>query len=648
MRFEWLAILALLAAVGVGFGRRRNFSPSWWLLALFLLVATALWAWWRDVRRRQSVQADAAFFASVPREGRPDGYVSSDHCQACHPGQYASWHRTFHRTMTQFAGSTSVVGNFDNVTLELAGQKYRLERLGDEFWVELDDSDSVTAARNPARRLGHAPRVKQRVGLVTGSHHLQVYWLPGKHGNLQTVLPFAWLIEDKRWVPFHQTFLRDPALPLQPSVWNLNCIQCHATGGQPRPDLQVKDWDTRSGELGIACEACHGPGEKHVAVNGSPGRRYASHYMDQGDPSITNPARLPSKIASQVCGQCHGIKWIPNREEWRREGFRFRPGQDLATTTPIVRPTKLDEQPWVKAAAMQNPTFLEDHYWSDGMVRVSGREYNGLLESPCHQRGELSCLSCHALHQSAPEDQLAPQMDGNGACLSCHGQFRTELVAHTHHLAGSPGSECYNCHMPHTTYGLLKAIRSHQIDSPSVPATQKTGRPNACNLCHLDQTLGWTAQHLATWYRQPMPELDAVEQNVSAAVVGLLKGDAGQRALIAFSMGWAPAKQAAGTQWLAPYLAQLLDDPYSAVRYIAQRSLKRLPDYQNFAYDFTGSAEHRATAPARALGLLTKAEGNRTLRSQPQLFIDTRGELQQDEIRALRQQRDNHSMDLQE
>ena len=47
--------------------------------------------------------------------------------------------------------------------------------------------------------------------------------------------------------------------------------------------------------------------------------------------------------------------------------------------------------------------------------------------------------------------------------------------------------------MTATTYGLVKAIRSHLIDSPTVESSLTTGRPNACNLCHLDRTLDWTA-----------------------------------------------------------------------------------------------------------------------------------------------------------
>jgi len=128
------------------------------------------------------------------------------------------------------------------------------------------------------------------------------------------------------------------------------------------------------------------------------------------------------------------------------------------------------------------------------MVRVSGREYNALLESPCHQRGAMTCLSCHSMHKSDPDGQLARAGDGDAACTQCHRAIGDNVAAHTHHRADSSGSTCYNCHMPHTTYGLLRAMSSHQVTVPRVQDTTEAGRPNACNLCHLDKTLAWWRQ----------------------------------------------------------------------------------------------------------------------------------------------------------
>ncbi len=250
----------------------------------------------------------------------------------------------------------------------------------------------------------------------------------------------------------------------------------------------------------------------------------------------------------------------------------------------------------------RNPDLLRDFFWSDGMVRVSGRDYNGLLESPCYQGGKFSCLSCHSLHESDPESQLARNRTGNGACTQCHERFREEtpLTVHTRHQAGSSGSLCYNCHMPHTTYGVLKAIRSHQVSSPRVVDELATGRPNACNLCHLDKPLAWAANQLGRWYGHSIPDLSEDQTAVADAVRLALAGDAGQRVLVAWHLSWEPALQVSGRSWVPPVLAQLLDDPYAAVRCVAERSLKQIaPSLVTSDYDYTVAPDSRP--PFRAL-----------------------------------------------
>src|SRR5690606_23636392 len=44
----------------------------------------------------------------APLEQIDSGYASSGACRSCHPGEYASWHRSYHRSMTQLAGPDSV------------------------------------------------------------------------------------------------------------------------------------------------------------------------------------------------------------------------------------------------------------------------------------------------------------------------------------------------------------------------------------------------------------------------------------------------------------------------------------------------------------------------------------------------------------
>ena len=593
MSLEW-SMIALLAAAAL-WSLVRN-TRSWGARAgfLLLLAGTVLGGLVWKSRAGGKVAARTQFLRTLPLETRAGGYVRSETCRSCHPEQYSSWHRSFHRTMTQRATPEAVRGDFNDVTLRFKDETFHLSRRGDEFFVEMVDPDwkHVRALKERAYLRGEGPplspepnppRVKKRITMTTGSHHMQTYWVAGKYGNQQYNIPFTYLFEESRWVPRNDVFLMPPQAPEKLQTWNNNCLGCHATAGQPQQDQRTLVLNTRMAEFGIACEACHGPAGEHVRANASPGRRYTLHRRAKADPTIVNPARLSAKKSSEVCSQCHAARYsreysnwlVEGTEYWQRQGLEphrpLLPGKDLLLLNP-----EADEQ----QAAQFNS--LVGFFWRDGMVRVSGREYNGLAESPCFQRGEMSCLSCHSLHKMIdPDDQLARGMDSNQACYQCHGAFQAKLSEHTHHSAHSSGSLCYNCHMPHTTYGLLKAIRSHQITSPTVKSSLETGRPNACNLCHLDRSLAWTAKNLRSWYQQPIPAIGTELPNAPAAVMWLLRGDAGQRALIAWHMGWSPAVQISETNWLVPYLAETLDDPYSAVRYIGQRSLKRIPGFEH-------------------------------------------------------------------
>ena len=562
------------------------------------VLAWGAWAWWLPA------------VAPVPPPDRPleilrDGYVSSGACRACHPRNYDTWHDSWHRTMTQVAHPDRVLGDFDSALVEVHGRRYGLHREGDDLWADLPREDGG--------------RERVRVVLTTGSHHMQVYWYPAGNGRMLDQLPLVWLKEASRWVPRNAAFVRPPedAAPHEAGRWNATCIQCHTTRGRPRllnlSALSLRAGvDSEAAELGIACEACHGPGEAHVAANRDPLRRYRLHLTEQPDPTIVNPTRLPPRRSAQVCGQCHSV--FTAGDEARRvialdDGHDFRPGEDLEASRRIVRRGHgTGEAPWA-GATEEERELVPASFWPDGVVRVSGREYNALTASPCFAHGDeakgmITCLTCHRLHQAADDlrspaewadDQLEQGMRTDRACLGCHERFREARVRrdHTRHPEGSAGALCYNCHMPPTTYGLLKAMRDHTIASPSARTPLESGRPDPCTLCHLDRPLGWAADWLERWYGQPPPELDEVRRRVPESVVAALAGDAGARVLAAWAMGWAPALEASGTGWQLPILGVLLDDPYDAVRYVATRSASRHPGADLSEYDFLSPAGER-------------------------------------------------------
>jgi hypothetical protein len=571
------SVLSRLAVVAVS---------AAWVAAIAWVAASALpWSRARDERS----------LAQRPIEVRQGGYVSSKTCQSCHPGEHATWHGSYHRRMTQVARPESIVAPFDGVELAVYGEEYRLEQRGDELWVERSAP-------------GSSPR-EYRVALTTGSHHFEAYWLESGERRKVALFPFTYQIAEQRWIPFDALMLQPPGARQavgEGGTWNRFCIHRHTTRPSPRA-LDPDGMDSMVAEFGIACEACHGPGDEHIGTNRNPLRRYLLHLGGRADSTIVQPGRLPHAQRSQVCGQCHSVRepYPDDRvRDWMQNSYSYRPGDDLFETRTIAH----------EDGRQTLTSDIQTRFWSDGEVRVNGREYNSLLRSPCHQRGDLSCFSCHRMHQ-APEDprsmaewandQLDPEMDGPRACLQCHTRFEDESVrvAHTRHARESSGSDCLNCHMPYTAWGLQKATRSHEVDSPTATESIETGRPNACNLCHLDRTLAWTASRLEEWYEIPAPDLGERQQSIAAGVLWLVSGDAGQRALIAWHMGWEPAQQASGSSWMAPYLAFALEDPYAAIRSVAQRSLRGLDGFEELDVDLMAPPEAWQAAIDRAAQL---------------------------------------------
>jgi hypothetical protein len=597
-----------------------------------------------------------------------DSYASSRACRACHPAEYSSWHDSYHRTMTQVATSRTVIPSFESVLIEnVYGSDVRLERKEDGFFASFDDPDW----NEPE---GSRPRIKRQVVMITGSHHQQVYWYPTGHGRLLGQLPATYLIKAKRWIPRRAAVLHPPADPVfsETGHWNSTCIACHATHGKPEFDtpfgsqaIETQDVQTTSTEFGIGCEACHGPGQRHVRENRNPLRRYWLHLTGRPDRAAVLPTRLSPRLSSQVCGQCHSVWefYDPRGErEANSAGLPYRPGDDLSATRFVALPTRNTETATMKTLLAEDRGFINDSFWPDGMIRVTGREYNGLIESPCFKHATddartLTCFSCHAMHKT-PEDQrasetwadaqLAPGMDGNQACLRCHQFSPAKVAAHTNHRADSPGSSCYNCHMPNTTYGLLKTVRSHQISSPSVAASVTTGRPNACNLCHLDKTLAWTSEYLDKWYRTPKASLGDDEESIAASLLWLLSGDAAQRVLIAHAFGWQPAQQASGTGWMPFYLAQLMDDPYEAIRFIAYRSLRELPGFESVAYDFVAPPRQRFAAVLGVIDLWRSGRAPIRRQTEPQLLFNSDGTLRGEAVTRLLKARNHRRVLLRE
>jgi hypothetical protein len=541
----------------------------------------------------------------------------------------------------------AVLGDFAGAVYEYGGTRTRM-------------------TRDPAGRFlmtfsSQAAEKTVEIVRAVGSRRIQQYL--ARVGTELWRLPIAYHLEERRWFHMNGAFLtadpfvEDPGRQAENqdesddgrpvfggmahgfdrhvTRWNDNCVFCHNVAANPGRDPASGGFRTTVAELGIACEACHGPGADHVRANAaSLARRRVLDESGAADPTITHPGRLSPTRSADVCGRCHGQRLADDLGPFLTHGDPFVPGEDLGLySAPLWQDTPLHG----------DRTAFAARFWNDGTPRLTAYEYQGLLLSACAARGTLTCTSCHGMHEGSPRGQLRPSAEGDAACTSsCH---RTLAISankalHSHHAASSPGARCVACHMPKIVFGVLDLHVSHRIERPDVARDVATGRPDACTLCHVERTRAWALEASARWWPpDPAAEPGAGDQGADAVGAGgdrlapldaLFAGDPIARAVAAEALGTAPfeavpdAGGGAGlglngatptptapatvTALRATREAALLDamaaDRYPAVRHLAARALARLLGADQ-GPALTLATAFDATAPAaRRAGIL--------------------------------------------
>lgn len=585
------------------------FGPAllWLVAAVAGLAATA---------------ADPDAWAAIDR--RAGGLAGSQRCAVCHPAEAASWRASYHRTMTQPAVGAAVLAPFAGESIDHIGFRATMTRgAGGAPHVRVAPVDAQGRATGPALL---DVDVRLTVGSHRYQQYVAQIDRGGGPGELWR-LPVAWHLAERRWIPMNAAFLEPEGLHGDPddylrhlSRWNDNCILCHNTEPSPGrhdrsgaanrqgaelvvgtglkgqvdvsagtgpighmdmsggtgpagqvdmavgagPAGQGPHWfASRVAELGIACEACHGPAGGHLERQTSPARRLLG---GAGDPAIAHPGRLAPREESGLCGRCHGNRIAADVAAVLRAGDGFLPGTDLAR---VSRPIWADAH-----IGGSDETPFAPRFWPDGTARLSAYEYQGLLQSPCYQDGApggLGCNHCHDMHGERPSMQVRAGRDGAAACADCHAL----PAAHGGH---GPAITCQDCHMPRITYGLLEGMISHRIASPDPAAwVGRHDQPDACTQCHVDRSRAWAAAQMpALGLRGPAPAAAGAPEEAwaSRVLLDLYGGDPVQRVLAAHALTrpTVPVPPAARLPWLV----DALEDEYPAVRWFVWRALKAI------------------------------------------------------------------------
>jgi predicted CXXCH cytochrome family protein len=381
----------------------------------------------------------------------------------------------------QPATTATVLGDFADAKLEHFGVTTTFFRDGEKFMVRTDGPDGA---------LHDYP-----IAYTFGVYPLQQYLIAFPGGRLQA-LGIAWDSRPKdqggqRWFELYPGQPLKPGDPLRwtgrDQTWNYQCADCHSTDLKKNYDLASNTYATSWTDLDVGCEACHGPGSRHVAWA-------KAHIEGSAYPSGTDASRV-------------GLtNWLKPTDIGHWE---MNPETGIARRTEKLISTELETCAVChsrRKVIANNPTpgapYLDAYlpallgpglYHADGQIDGEVYEYGSFLQSRMHVAG-VTCSNCHDPHSTKL------RAEGNALCAQCHLPEKFDVTAHRHHQPGSTGAQCVNCHMPTKNYMVIDARRDHSIRVPRPDLSVTLGTPNACNQCHADRPVQWAAETVAGWY----------------------------------------------------------------------------------------------------------------------------------------------------
>jgi predicted CXXCH cytochrome family protein len=403
--------------------------------------------------------------ASVPTSQ----YVGSRACERCHKAAFDQWEQSLHIRMTKPIGEATVVGDFaEGTRFEDHGRSFEFGRAGGKPFMRVSFGGGTPETFQVDYTLGH----KRYQGYLSKLPDGRMY-----------VLPAFWHVATGRWVDWKEiTPIPDGAHNLR-QIWNSNCFNCHATNLVQGFNVETKAYETTWTEMGVGCEACHGPGGEHVALIDA--WRKDPALKPGGTLGIFSSRHGSPRQTYDMCAYCHGNK--RNTFVGFRAGDRY---EDYALPFLISEPIP--------------PTDLQGEFWPDGRPNRFNRP-QALTLSGCFKAGEATCTSCHTAHGSPNPFSLKVDItqgaNGDTLCTQCHSKFTGASVErHTFHNAASEGSRCITCHMSDVNWRLLIRRRDHTFQSPVPEMTSAFGAPNACTTCHDNRSPEWAARQMDVWW----------------------------------------------------------------------------------------------------------------------------------------------------
>lgn len=336
--------------------------------------------------------SDPGFWPTKPAVPRSE-YVGSQACGPCHSAVYTTQTKTSMALTASRAAFSKVL--LSHSTLEFSTGPYR-------YSIHMDGSVPAFDLESPEKKL-HAALVW---AFGTGRVGQSYLFAPNNGTFREARVTYFSTLQNLDFTPARAfTSVASPAEAMYRQVSPTEvklCFGCHTTAAYADGRL-----DEDKLFLGVTCEACHGPGSKHVSTMQS----FAlSGVSPSGPLSIFDPRSLAPQDAIDFCGACHSTSWDV-----------ILSGKKGVST------------------ARSGPYRLE--------------------MSKCWGKGDdrLLCWSCHDPHQQVRSD---PESYDH-VCLECHASSASAQPATAAAGRASPNSapfassscpvavsKCVSCHMP--------------------------------------------------------------------------------------------------------------------------------------------------------------------------------------------------------
>jgi DmsE family decaheme c-type cytochrome len=232
------------------------------------------------------------------------------------------------------------------------------------------------------------------------------------------------------------------------------------------------------------CEACHGPGSKHLEDQANPANNLR----------FGKKSPLAAVDQNAVCLQCHSkgkqILWRGSQHESRDVTCVTCHSVHAGTEKrllKVVKPEQFDSRGQAMDA-VQYSLCGQCH-------QVKAMQFQRSTHMPLSERGEggkIVCTSCHNPHGTTTEKLIAA-VSINESCTSCHADKRGPFLWEHAPVLES----CVNCHMPHGSNNApLLRVRMPRLcetchaggrhNAQTYPMVERRAFNRSCVNCHLN------------------------------------------------------------------------------------------------------------------------------------------------------------------